>query len=85
MAANERLLDEGIGREGLEILSPAKRVQDLINAFDVWSDPWTKRLREIYRMNGEQCAFCPKVARREGIRPHPKTVHPTQLPSLLRE
>lgn len=60
LAAIERLPDEGVGREGLEDLSLVKRVQDVINSFNVWSDLATKRVHEIHRLRGEECALCAK-------------------------
>lgn len=60
LAAIERLLDEGVGREGLEDLSLVQRVQAVINAFNVWSDLAIKRLHEIHRLSGEECGFCTK-------------------------
>jgi len=60
LAAIERLLDEGVGREGLEDLSLVQRVQDVFEAFNVWSDLAIKRLHEIHRLNGEECGSCAK-------------------------
>jgi hypothetical protein len=58
LAAIERLLDEGVGGEGLEDLSLVQRVQDVIKAFNMWSDLAIKRLHEIHRLKGEECGFC---------------------------
>jgi hypothetical protein len=60
LTAIERLLDEGVGREGLEDLSLIQRVQDVIESFNSWSDLAIKRLHEIHRLQGEECGFCAK-------------------------
>jgi hypothetical protein len=60
LAAIERLLDEGVGREGLEDLSLVQRVQGVIKSFNVWSDLAIKRLHEIHCLNGEECGSCAK-------------------------
>jgi hypothetical protein len=56
----EQLLDEGVGRENLEDLTLVPRVQDVIAAYNVWSDLAIKRLHQIHRLTGEECEFCSK-------------------------
>lgn len=60
LAEIERLLDEEVGRQNLEDLTPVERVQDVITGFNSWSDLAIKRLHEIHRLNGEECEFCSK-------------------------
>jgi len=45
LAEIERLLDDGVGRQNLEDLTLVQRVQDVIAAFNSWSDLAIKRLQ----------------------------------------
>ncbi len=60
LAQIERLLDDGVGRQNLEDLTLVERVQDVIAAFNSWSELAIKRLHEIHRLTGEECEWCPK-------------------------
>ncbi len=60
LAEIERLLDEGVGRENVEDLTIAQRVQDVIMGFNGWTDLAIKRLHEIHRLQGQECEFCSK-------------------------
>jgi hypothetical protein len=60
LAEIERLLDEEVGRQGVEDLSLVQRVRDVIAGFNSWSDLAIKRLHEIHRLQNEECDFCAK-------------------------
>jgi hypothetical protein len=60
LAAIERLLDEGVGREGVEDLSLVQRVQVVTVASNSWSDLAIKRLHQIHQLSGDECEFCSK-------------------------
>ncbi len=58
LAAIERLLDEGDGREGVEDLSLVQRVQDVTVTSNSWSDLAIKRLHQIHQLSSDECEFC---------------------------
>ena len=60
LAMIERLLDEGVGRQGSEDLTLVQRVEDVIEGFNSWCDLAIKRLHQIHRLNNEECEFCAK-------------------------
>ena len=60
LAQIERLLDQRVGTDGVEDLTIAERVADVIEAFETWSDLAIKRLHEIHRLIDSECQFCGK-------------------------
>lgn len=60
LARIERLLDERVGKQGVEDLSVFERVQDVVKAFESLSDLAVRRLHELHRANGKACDFCAK-------------------------
>ena len=60
LAEIERLLDDKVGRQGVEDLTIVQRVADVVAGFESWSDLAIRRLHEIHRLTGEGCEFCEK-------------------------
>ena len=60
LRAIEQLLDERVGRQGLEDLTLFQRVVDVVAAFDFWSELAIRRLHEIHRLTGDDCESCSK-------------------------
>lgn len=56
----ERLLDERVGRDGVEDLTVVERVADVIAGFDFWSELAIRRLHEIHRLTADECEACAK-------------------------
>jgi hypothetical protein len=56
----EGLLDEGVGREGVEDLTLVERVADVIEGFKAWTDLAIRRLHELHRSSYKECPLCSK-------------------------